>query len=628
MRVSTKIIIWSWVLLILVISSLIYSAYSKLNPDSLVQLLNTQVKENYPGSTLAIGKVDYGFSLDFDLTLHQLSLSRDEKILAVAKEVQLKVPWWLILLDRGNAQINISDLDIYVQSTDIENSPTEITKRISDKPFLLEVKLPKYLVDAHYTLRAKNISIKELNSDRRFFSLTKLLVREFQYGKNSAFEINIPIDISHKNKRFSSDLWLFGDVTPNVETWTLHYRGEFKTKETIDGYQFDDLVIDGQSSFRPLALDVTSQIDLFVERKKVGEGKVIAKHDELSFDVKFEKLPLNYLNLIGDEIKNPFWRNTQGVAEGKIKFVRSLSGEKTATLSSKLSFNGDFTFETGLEIPGKWALNFQNDKWETTFISPKGEVNFFRRAVIDFDKAQMSQYSQEIGLSQIDMKTVLSAVSPLSFFLSTDKNPYQSAVLSIKNCSDGDQVFNGAFRYGITPFETFYHSELNSNLTHLNLSYFRKSGLNQLKMNVGKFNWPAHYRFLSPYLNLQEGIIDGEINGQWTDDWQDGKWLINMTAKNLNGPSGSFFEFDQKSWDVFSLDSSKASERTWNMSIDKHLIKMNTLKLENEELIQISGKVSTLPQVKTQLSLSYPKNKKIKVIKKEVSDLFLVKEAP
>lgn len=628
MRVSTKIIIWAWMLLLLVIGSLIYSAYSKLNPDSLVQLLNTQVKSNYPGSTLAIGKVDYGFSLDFDLTLHQLSLSRGEKVMAVAQEVQLKVPWWLILLDRGNAQINISDLDIYVQTADLEDAPNESKETNVKKPFLIEVKLPKYLVDAHYTLRAKNISIKELNTERRFFTVSKLLVREFQYGKNSAFEIDIPVDISHKNRRFSSDLWLFGDVTPNIETWKLHYRGEFKTKETIDGYQFDDLVIDGQSSFHPLSLDIDSQIDLFVERKKVGGGKVVAKHDELSFDVKFEKLPLNYLNLIGDEIKNPFWKNTQGVAEGKVKFVRSLSGEKNATLSSKLSFNGNFTFETGLEVPGKWALNFQNDKWETTFISPKGEVTFFRRAVIDFEKAQVGQYSQEIGLSQIDMKTALSAASPLSLFLSGPRQPYQSSVISLKNCTEGDQVFNGSFRYGVTPFETFFQTILHSNTSQFDLNYLQKSGLSQFKMNVSDFNWPAHYRFLSPYFSLQAGTIDGSINGQWSDRWENGKWALNLNLKSMEEPMGSFFEFDQKLWGLFSLESGKSSERNWNASIDHHSFKIETIKSENGELAQIVGKIPFLPNTKSQLSLSYPKNKKMKAIKLDVNQLFWEKESP
>jgi hypothetical protein len=120
MRLSTKIILSAWAVLLLVIGSLVFTAYSKLKPESLVSLLETQVQKNYQGSQLRIEKVDYGFTLDFDLTLKNISITRADKLLASAQEVQLKVPWWLILLDRGSAQINISDLIIYVQGNQVD----------------------------------------------------------------------------------------------------------------------------------------------------------------------------------------------------------------------------------------------------------------------------------------------------------------------------------------------------------------------------------------------------------------------------------------------------------------------------------------------------------------------------
>ena len=61
MRLSTKIILLAWTFLFLIVGSLIYSAYSKLNPESLITLLNFQVQKNYPGSQLSIAKIDYGF---------------------------------------------------------------------------------------------------------------------------------------------------------------------------------------------------------------------------------------------------------------------------------------------------------------------------------------------------------------------------------------------------------------------------------------------------------------------------------------------------------------------------------------------------------------------------------------
>jgi hypothetical protein len=44
MRLSSKFIIWSWVGLFVVLGGLIVIAYNKLNPESLVMLLNEQAR--------------------------------------------------------------------------------------------------------------------------------------------------------------------------------------------------------------------------------------------------------------------------------------------------------------------------------------------------------------------------------------------------------------------------------------------------------------------------------------------------------------------------------------------------------------------------------------------------------
>jgi hypothetical protein len=244
MKLTTKVIISAWIILLTVIGSLVYSAYSKLKPDALIAALNSEVQKSYPGSNLNIAKVNYGFSIDFNLSLNELTLTRGETVLASAKEFQLKVPWWLILLNRGHASINISDLTVFISSY-AEQKKVPLSSDLPGVKAAIEMSIPQYLVEAHYTLRAKNISIKELDGERRYFNLSKLLVREFQYGKNSAFELNIPISITHQNKNFTSELWLFGDITPEPASWSINYRGEFKTKENVDGFVFDDLLIDG-----------------------------------------------------------------------------------------------------------------------------------------------------------------------------------------------------------------------------------------------------------------------------------------------------------------------------------------------------------------------------------------------
>lgn len=627
MRLSTKVILWAWVLLFVVLGSLIISAYTKLNPDSLVSLLNKQVQRSYPGSNLTIAKIDYGFSLDFKLALKTLTLTKGAKTIASANEVQLKVPWWLVLFNRGNAQVNISDLIVFVSSQP-ETSTVLAPKTSKVSHSKVEFDIPDYLLDAKYTLRAKNISVKELDGDRSYFTLSKLLVREFQYGKNSAFELNIPISITHKNKKYTSDLWLFGDVTPSLDNWALNYRGEFKTKETSEGFQFEDLVLDGKSVFNPTTIDFNSVIDLSVERKKVGSGVIVAKSSHFEFNLKFSQFPMEYLNLIGAEIKNPFWKKIEGVAEGEIKFSRSYSQDNSTSLAAKLNFPGPFELGPDHQIPGMWQLNFENQKWETSFITPKREISFFRRAVLDFEKSQVSQYSQEIEFNGYDVRGALLAIYPVSFLWQPDPQPYHSTFINLKNCLQGDKIVNGSFRYGLSPYEKFYQGELLQDKAKLTIKYLSKTNQHKVDVEFVNFPWTADYHLFEPIFSANTGILNGKIDGSWFSHWSEGTWLFKLAADQLQKPEGSFFQLNQDILSYFNLDSTSTEKKSWNASVAKNSVKINSLVLDGTDPAVISGNLSTDSKTKSYLTLTYPKNKKWKPVKKDVTDVFWKKETP
>src|SRR5690606_28037110 len=126
MRISLKLVAFLWLGLFIVIGGLLFSAYSQFKPESFVALIQEQVQKNYPGSKLQVGKVSYGFSLDFNLKLQNVSLHRSDKLISQLAELELKVPWWLLLTNRGNAQINISKLDIYVENEEPVAAPKEV----------------------------------------------------------------------------------------------------------------------------------------------------------------------------------------------------------------------------------------------------------------------------------------------------------------------------------------------------------------------------------------------------------------------------------------------------------------------------------------------------------------------
>lgn len=628
MKKTTKVIIFAWLILILVLGSLFYSAYSKLKPDSLISLFNSQIQRSYPGSKLKIEKIDYMLSIDFKLSLKGLTLSKDDKTIAGANEVQLKVPWWLILFNRGNASINISDLYIYVTSIPLDFTNPNAEGSKPEKSSKLKIVLPEYLVDAHYTVRAKNISIKELDGDRRYFTLTKLLVREFQYGKNSAFELNIPIIITHKNKRYSSDLWLFGDVTPDPKAWVINYRGEFKTKETAEGSQYEDLVIDGKSILNPSSVDLTSSIQLLVEKKKIGTGEITAKYDHILVDLKFTQFPMNYLKMVGEEITNPFWNKIEGVGAGEVKFSKSFSKDDATMLSAKLNFPGVFSLSSDQKIPGQWSLDLKNEIIQSSFISPKHDLKFSRRAVLDFDKSQVVQYSQEIGFADCDLRSALLSVQSLSGLIDPTPQPYHSTVVLLKHCLNGEKIFDGSFRLGILPNQKYYIGELQNDQSKLQIKYSSKASVQEFELDMHNFAWNSSFNFLAPYLNAAEGVFDGKLEGKWNSHWSDGTWLVNVKAENLKDVSGDFMELNQKLWDYFNLDGSGVTKKKWSASVKNKNIKLNSFVLESSDPAHLSGNLSSILKTKSYLSITYPKNKKWKPVKKEVTEVFWKKEAP
>jgi len=629
MRLSTKIILWAWLILILTVGSLIYSAYSKLNPDSLVSLLNGQIETNYPGSKLEIGKVQYGFSLDFDLTLRNLILKRSDKLMAQAGEIQLKVPWWLILLDRGSAQVILNDLTIFVQAPD-EDLTNPIEKSIDQKAKLntIRLNLPKYLKDAIYTLRGRNITIKEQNGERRFFTLSKLLVKDFQYGKNSAFEINIPISISHRQKHFSSDLWLFGDLTPGIELWNFNYRGEFRTKDSAEGLHLDDLVLQGVSRFNPLEVDLASELELKVNQKTVGSGSVLARNDKMTFDLSFKSFPLSYLNLIGDEIKNPYLNLKSGRADGKLKYVRSLKNDGHTLISSKLIFPGDFHLSDVEKLKGQWTLSIENDKWETNFISPKGEISFFRRAVIDFEKGQIRQSTQELGFSEFDFGVGISIVQNFDEFLHNHSKYFSSSLLSFKKCKIKEKLIEATFKHSASPFENFYQAQLETEKTKLLFNFLSKNGLNQLSLEAKDFEWLSSYRFLLPYLNLDQGIINGNLTGNWQTDWFEGKWESSISFSNYKNIAGSFIDPLKKVFSDLALDVENSNNIILKFKLDKKMMKFSSSSISGNETKIFDGDLAFEKNQKSYLIIRDPKNKKSKNIRTEILNPFLVEGAP
>jgi hypothetical protein len=621
MKISIRLLIFLWAGLFLVIGALLFNAYSKFKPENFIALLTEQVQENYPNTKLMVGNVSYRFSLDFNLNLQNIKLTRESKLLGSIGEIELKVPWWLLLMNSGNAQINIKDMDIFVdhhQTTTNQDVTSSIKKRHK-----LKISLPEYLLNTKYTLRAYQVSVKDIETGRRYFSASKLMVRDFQYGKNSAFELNIPISITHNNNQYSSDLWLFGDITPQASEWYLNFRGEFRTKENGEKFQFDDLVIGGYATFFPRSLKIDSDVNFSVDKRPVGYGHLDINQEFIDLNVTLTSLPLNYLGFVSEEIKNPYLDNYQVASEGEIKF-KKMFDSSLAKVSGKLSFDGEFKLSEKDTILGKWQVSLLDSRWELSFMSPNGNASFFRRSLFSDKKNTMSQYVEEIGFSGLDLGVTISSLMPLYEFVSEDQSSYFTSTINFKKCLLGDQVLDGTFKYGVNPDQKFYFGDIHHDKSNLTLNFENKGPVKLVDVKFKNFKWDSSYNFLKPFFNASKGTLNGNIQGQWIDGWEDGKWVIQVRGNDFLQTQGRYTDFISQTLNEFEIDENNFENQNLNLSGMDGKLSLNALELENVQKIKISGKLNS--KLKSYLTLSLFDKKNTKTIKKEVIQPYWIKK--
>jgi hypothetical protein len=615
MRISYRIILIIWAILLSALGVLVYTTYSRLQPETIVSLLKEHVEKNYPGSVVKIGNMDYRPGLDLRLSFKDVEIIRPEGKLGSIGELEVRVPWWLLISDRGNAQINVNRLEVFL-AHDPKDRKDKSKAGLDSKQ--IKVVLPEHMVHAKYTLRAKDIIIRDASDSRRNFILSKLLVKEFQYGKNSAFELNLPIEISHNHAKFTSELWLFGDLTPEKDEWRLNFRGEFKTRDLTDKSDLEDLAIDGKADFRPGELNLNSEITFLIERQEVGKGKVVADKSELALDFDFTAFPLEYLSIFSQELKNPYLPALSGPSLGMVRFRRNLKDEEALKLESRFSFDGTFPLDPDHTYAGKWQFSFSDSKWETSFITPRSEVSFFRRSIIDIPMGEVVQYIEEIGFHGIELDPAIGGQMTLPQFRTLSFPNYYSTKVSLSDCLQGEAKVNGTLFHGFTPTGRFYQLDITGN-GDLKFNYRSRENSENISLEAKDFVWAPDYNFFSPVFTAEAGLLNGKLEGKWENVWNTGTWLSQLKVTGLKAQQGELPSLIQKLWSEFTLDANSQPDQTWTASVKADTLNLTNLSIDSTDPAKLVGVVAPAPR-KSHLTLTYPKNKKWKPVRKDLPE--------
>lgn len=555
-RVSLKAVLWSWLVLILLLVGLAYNAYDKLRPEAFVQLANEQIKKNIPQSELVVDSVDYSFSLDFNIKLKQITVIREQSQVAKIGELELKIPWWLLVTHRGTAQVNISQVEILLSSNDVKKIAKNDEGSSEDKAKTIEFEIPQYLSDAQFTLRAKDVALKNEDASRTYLQISKLLVREFALKKNSAFEIKLPVWFEHNGLTFNSEVWLFGDLTPDRDKWSFNYTGDFRTKDIDAKISFDDVALEGTITMLLPQFTIDAQNTFMIDKEEKGNASFKLDRSTWKLDLEFSALPMEFLALFEKEILNDYLKQFTGEAQGKIVLWQKLAAEEF-TLNGNLIFPGQFKLDQLMQ-DGQWYLTFDNNLWVMRF--ENDQIKYSRENLIAFNQAQLMEIKESFELSELSFEDAFKFVPSLEN-VSKVEIP-QSKSIQLTNVKRGDELFNGSFELSTNMAAFNYMGEMKGPKESLKFSYVSDAET-ALDLNLKTFKMVKGFELFSPWIS-GEGMLNMDFSGKELNQFPLGSWKLTGRIENEN-LNGLFISHLQTIWSEFDRNPKK-QEFNFNMN--------------------------------------------------------------
>lgn len=548
-RISMKAILWTWLLLIVLLFSLGYNAYDKLRPEAFVQLATEQVQKNIPNSQLVVGSVDYSFSVDFNIKLKQVTVLRDDLQIAKIGELELKIPWWLLITHKGTAQVNVGQVEILLNSNDVKKITHSSEESSAEGPKTVEISIPQYLAQAQFTLRAKDVALKNEDASRTYLQISKLLVRGFALSKNSAFEIKLPVWLEHNDQTYNSEIWLFGDLTPEKDKWAFNYTGEFRTKDIDAQISFDDVALEGTITLLLPQFSISSQTNFMIDKEEKGMASFALDQSMWKLDLDFNSLPLEFLGLFEKEILNEYFPKFEGEAQGNISLFQKFDYEDIF-LQGKLSFPGKFSFQN-FSHEGSWHLTFDNNLWLNRF---EGDfIKFSKENLIAFSEGKILEVKETYEFSDLTLEEVLKFIPPLEKVVKTEVPEHKSFLLTGIKREDGE-ILEGSFELtgNIAAFN--YSGELKNKNESLKFTYLSDVD-HSIDLQMKSFKMVKGFDLFSPWINGM-GVLDLEFSGRELTQFPLGLWKLKgvLVSEDMKGMVPSYL---QNLWTVFERNPKK-----------------------------------------------------------------------
>ncbi|GEM_PF-6085173 len=597
MRLSLKQILWLWVAIIMMVGLLFGMAYQRFNSDTLVTGLKKELNKAYPGANIEIGNIDTSFLIDINLAIDSITVSKSGIKELTLNHLELKIPWWSLLLESGRVQLNIEGLVLNIPKKEKNLAPLKdkkTTEQMSEESHTLELKLPKYVLNSSLNIRIKDLELIDPKQGSRRLKLSKVIIRDYKVGSKTAFELNIPLSIKWEGN-YTGEVWIFGDFISNGEKLDINWRADARGFNQKD-WNLNDLFIEGTGHWNPAQKIIEAKVSLIQSSKNISTLDIKVTDNKLSLTGPINQIPLEMIKPLikyfHPKKELSFFKGSE-LGTGHFSWNYAWPGS-IYHFDLKLGFEGTFFDDQGI-----WNLEWMSESYKLGFVGIDKKTRFdglwTPKEVshkLWFDSKMMNSENLEVydpflkyifpvakqttelsfhevvsedklytGLVSLK-RSPLTGQKTLSMKISQEKNSID-AVWSLGE-DKAEKVSLQAVKFPLGSFGTYFHPSLVNSLAVLdgvlNIAWVKDiyEGKGNINLSIasfstGKSSWMKFWEFFAGNFGLIEKPQDLSINANWSKGSLTLKKL-SVEGQNLKGMMTGKLDFNGKNSDIYWTD--------------------------------------------------------------------------